>query len=316
MSADSEVHPTPHADHEDVDNDDNDDDGSGVSLQAVVARRLLKLRFHPAELAGSVLTSLGQNAYIGLSSVCALSAVGIDFIGRRLRTLDSIHKYTWLQAKVDSIMAHTLVALEGLKFQHMARQAFDTVDGDSDGALDVTELYCCVLLLYVNLGMYIPRLSPPTREQVGKMFAAFDMDRNGTLDKQEFQLLAGVYCEVIALRVASQTVISLVLAPWIALRLCRLLTNRMPAWLVAGMTSIRAAPKMQTVSSFLFNEVAAVAGVVAVIVSLGVPFVHGVIDELYLLRAARNTARALAKMRRPNANARKVPDSRAKETKC
>lgn len=107
-------------------------------------------------------------------------------------------------------------------FNSMVQKAFDEVDFDKNGTVDATEVYCMVLLLYFKI-QKVAHVKPPKKQQVDKLVRHFDLDKNNTLDRNEFAALATILGENIALRVAAENFIKLLLAPLIAANFVRIL---------------------------------------------------------------------------------------------
>lgn len=79
----------------------------------------------------------------------------------------------------------------------MARRAFDMCDLDKSGKVDKTELWAGILLLYHKLNRYClgSRYVPPRKKLVFKMFDFYDYDSSGTLELDEFVVLARHLCK-------------------------------------------------------------------------------------------------------------------------
>ena len=55
------------------------------------------------------------------------------------------------------------------------------------------ELHCMCLQLYSKVTQYMPQvLTPPSKAHTDRLFAAFDLDDSGRLERAEWQLLASV----------------------------------------------------------------------------------------------------------------------------
>lgn len=170
---------------------------------------------------------------------------------------------------------------------------------------------------------YLPQvLTPPKKAQTDALFSRFDIDCNGRLDKEEFLLLASLLMEMVSMRIAAQSAISLVLAPLAAATLvpyvCALPvgswflperpigvrasgSGQVGAIITSGLTAFATLLPAQVraiVATFIGSRAVAVTATAAIFVSLLVPFTLSLIDEYYTLRSARTAARALRAARR------------------
>jgi hypothetical protein len=208
-----------------------------------------------------------------------------------------------------------------LKYEALASRLFDdAADSDQDGAVDAGELYILCLSLYSLCTQYLPQvLTPPPRSQTDSLFKTFDLDRSGHLDREEFLLLASVFVENCGLRIAAQSSISLLLAPLAAAKTIDAVaavevrtepapppTTRFfglwkaaampPSTITVGDCAYELVPK--ALQPYVGNRGVATTGTAALLVATIVPAVLSLIDEYYLLRAARKTSRALQRDRR------------------
>ena len=321
-----------------------EDNVSNARLVLTILRRrlpsLVKPNFAKARLAfSSVVTQVGAQAFLFVSSILAIAAVFIEQVARRLRRFDaSGAAWVWLigparlQAFVAKRQEQLRNAIGRLKYEAMAGEMFDEVaDLDRNGGVDRTELYCLCLRLYLAVTQYLPQvLTPPTKAQTDALFARFDTDANGRLDKEEFLLLASLLMEMVSMRIAAQSAISLVLAPLAAATLVPYV-GALPvsSWLLPGRPlGLRAAESGRVggivtsaltalatmlpsqlraiVATFIGSRAVAITATAAIFVSLLVPFTLSLIDEYYTLRSARTAARALRAARRRRLELRSV----------
>ena len=122
------------------------------------------------------------------------------------------------------------------------------------------------------------------------------------LDREEFLLLCSVFYESLLMRIATQSTVSLLLAPLAAshiVELCAELPVRGGAARAAAQTfgnvTFRHLP--ERLQPMVGSRSVAVTGVAATLVAVLVPLFLSLIDEYYLLRAARKTSRKLFKRR-------------------
>ena len=67
-------------------------------------------------------------------------------------------------------------------FEPIAKEAFDAADKNHNGTIDKKELELCMKEVAQGLGM-----SPPNQNAVEKEFRNLDLDKNGTIDFNEFK---------------------------------------------------------------------------------------------------------------------------------
>jgi EF hand len=103
-------------------------------------------------------------------------------------------------------------------FQTLCDQAFALIDSDGSGCVDEKELYTGLLLIHLQLGMYAgpAACKPLSRERVHSIFLKMDMDRSGTLQKDEFERCMAVLFGNVVLRVMVQWALTLLIVPWLA----------------------------------------------------------------------------------------------------
>ena len=67
-------------------------------------------------------------------------------------------------------------------FDPIAKQSFDAADKNKNGSVDKTELYQCMMEVAEGLGT--PK---PNKNEMETMFKKLDIDKNGTIDFNEFK---------------------------------------------------------------------------------------------------------------------------------
>lgn len=72
---------------------------------------------------------------------------------------------------------------------HLISTLHDQVDYNKDGKLEALEIEIAILKIYNIINKRLPGWqNPPTRQQINAAFRLFDVDGNGTLDKQVIAL--------------------------------------------------------------------------------------------------------------------------------
>ena len=108
-------------------------------------------------------------------------------------------------------------------------KVFEAADTNRDGLVDEREVYEMVLKVCITLNRQAP-INPPSSEAVMAVYRESDKDRDGKLNKKEFQLLAAtVFIGGIG-RVLAHKLISLLVSPLLAAEIVRQLDG-LP-WLV------------------------------------------------------------------------------------
>lgn len=197
------------------------------TIIALISRRVFAVRLGRAELVGSVLVQLGNTVFLSLSAFLGLCAVMITTISRRLRKLDGINSER-MRKLIEKTQEKVNEHMKQYAFESVAAKIFEGIDGglgDGDGCIDPTELYCMILVLYCKASIYVPALTPITKQQSDHLFRTFDQDSSGSLNRQEFLLIASILGSNIALRIALQTCIALVMAPLLGMRCADILAS-------------------------------------------------------------------------------------------
>lgn len=105
-----------------------------------------------------------------------------------------------------------------IQFQKLCDTAFDIVDADGSGTVDVNELYSGLLLIHLKLGTYAGPAAcrPLSRERCQTIFTKMDQDRSGRLDRTEFRNVMMVLFSNVIFRVAVQWSMTLLIVPFVA----------------------------------------------------------------------------------------------------
>jgi Ca2+-binding EF-hand superfamily protein len=103
-------------------------------------------------------------------------------------------------------------------FQQMCDTAFDGIDADGSGEVDAKELYSGLLLIHLKMGCYAgpAACKPLSRERVQTVFAQYDVDGSGCLDREEFRSVMTVLFGNVFFRVLVQWSMTLLFVPMIA----------------------------------------------------------------------------------------------------
>ena len=103
-------------------------------------------------------------------------------------------------------------------FTKLCDTAFDVVDADHSGCVDVTELYSGLLLIHLKLGTYAGPAAcrPLSRDRCRAIFEKMDADHSGTLDRDEFRSVMMVLFSNVVLRVLVQWSMTLMIVPLVA----------------------------------------------------------------------------------------------------
>ena len=298
---------------------EDDPEDQGPSLSSLIARRWQRLScqrlFNPAFF-GSVCTSLGQRAFFAMTFMLSAVALVGQRVARALRASDLSNGLPkWaddLLVKFRMLTGKTIREVTGrLRYESVVTRMFAMAAGE-DQKLDQVELYCMCLELYCMTTQYMPQvLTPPTRSHTDSLFLTFDTDKSGFLDREEFIALASVFYEHLLMRIAAQSVISLLLAPLTASaivgRLAALHLGAQGEAAGAAMGSIGVANRTlgdaaydalpEKLQPLVGSQGIATTSLAATLVATLVPATLSLTDEYYLLRAARKTSRRLVRRR-------------------
>jgi len=269
-----------------------DDDDFEITFSQLFRRRLRQLEVDPSKLLGSIVTQLGQRAFFFISSVLAVLAVSVQYVLSRVRSLDGagLVRVRELTERMKSSMQ---TVLGKLRYEALATKLYGAVDDDGDG-IDPSELYSLTLEIYLKVTQFVPQvLTPPTKAHTDRLFATFDLDQSRKLDRDEFVVLASLLYESLALRIAAQSALSLVIAPTAASYLAAWLGARaLPGGLGSvGDAAFGALPP--SLRPYVGNQGVVVAALAATLVAVSVPFAISLIDEFYLFKSKAKAKRAL-----------------------
>lgn len=181
--------------------EENDDDCETASFHIVLPS--------PRRIVFEIKTQVHEQLSLAATSIQACFMMSTRFIASRFG------KSPGIKSGVAAALEKATAFSKSDLFNNMVQKAFDEVDFDKSGTVDATEVYCMVLLLYMKI-QSVAQVKPPKKEQVDKLVKHFDLDKNKTLDRNEFVALATILGENIAMRVAAENAIKLLMAPMIA----------------------------------------------------------------------------------------------------
>jgi hypothetical protein len=114
-------------------------------------------------------------------------------------------------------------------FRHFCFKVFNECDFDGSGVVGITQVHYMVLMLYEKLNkMGKGKLRSPPRRVIETMMNQVTVEK-GSLNKEEFVLLASVLSKEVARRVVVEMVIMVAVAPILALQALRCFAAH-PTW--------------------------------------------------------------------------------------
>ena len=168
------------------------DDDFEISFMTLLSRRLRRLQFDLPDFVGSIVSQFGHKADLAITSGLALVAVTAQYTLRRMRQLDGSGP-EWIQRRIAGLKARMERLLGRLRVEALAAWLYPKVDMDGDGSVDRVELHCMCLQLYSKVTQFMPQvLTPPSKAHTDRLFAAFDLDDSGRIERAEWELLASV----------------------------------------------------------------------------------------------------------------------------
>ena len=131
------------------------------------------------------------------------------------------------------------------------KDVFAGIDNDASGSLDISEVYIGVLLVYCKLGAFVAGLTPPPLQSIEQLLKEVDLDKNGSLNVEEFTALCSILLGGITTRVIGQLFLQLFAVPYLSIFL---LTRLGYYWAGPGVKDIPAiSPILITVFSIILN---------------------------------------------------------------
>ena len=92
--------------------------------------------------------------------------------------------------------------LHFIGFEKLCRQVFKEADIDRSGTIDSTEVEIMILKIYGKINIFTGgRCVPPSRTEIEQMLNLCDLHGGGSLDADEFVVLATLLSEAISARV-------------------------------------------------------------------------------------------------------------------
>ena len=103
-------------------------------------------------------------------------------------------------------------------FKKICDNVFDTIDVDRSGKINESELYQGLLLIHLKLGMYFgpAACNPISLDRTKFIFNKLDTNRDGSLDKQEFQKVLALLMGNVLSRILFQFVCTILIVPFLA----------------------------------------------------------------------------------------------------
>lgn len=166
----AEVPSAPGERDDEPDESDSSSDDDEPPLTRVVAGGLGRVRCNSNELVGSMLTQLGESAFVPIAVIVAIAMFFVHATTRSARLAGrSVSAAQWWVARLrglrpTQVAAGTAGALSStssrssrrgsvrMRITRAASDAFATIDQDGDGTVDATEVHYTVLLAYARLG--------------------------------------------------------------------------------------------------------------------------------------------------------------------
>ncbi len=96
-------------------------------------------------------------------------------------------------------------------------ETFDTLDHNSDGTLSFEEVYELMLLVSIQVNRQAP-LAPPSKELVKMLFERADVDKSGTLTKEELRTVVLLAMPRTTVRLGAYKILQFLIAPSLAVR--------------------------------------------------------------------------------------------------
>lgn len=99
------------------------------------------------------------------------------------------------------------------RFMNMCQAVFDECDIDSNGSVDLAEIYCAVLLLYSKIVKVVKCASPPSKERMKDLMQQIDWNQNGKVEFEEFLVLSQFLFQEITGTITIQLALQFFFAP-------------------------------------------------------------------------------------------------------
>jgi hypothetical protein len=111
------------------------------------------------------------------------------------------------------------------RLERFLQKLYDESDINHDGSISFDESYELMLKLYIKINRQAP-IPPPTRATAFKLYRRADKDRNNSLSRDEFTLLANNLFERALSRLVAHKTVTLIGAPVLAEFLMRKLSGQ------------------------------------------------------------------------------------------
>ena len=134
------------------DDEEDDADWEGPSLMHLIFRQIRAVRVSPQELMSSLLTSLGSQAFVAISSFATLLALLVDQAGRRFRRFSLERTDDWISKQVAQAMRRARSMTDALRLERVVERLHRRANIEGSGQIGRVELYVLVLELYQQVG--------------------------------------------------------------------------------------------------------------------------------------------------------------------
>eukprot|EP00694_Reclinomonas_americana_P006115 EC795974.1.p2 GENE.EC795974.1~~EC795974.1.p2 ORF type:complete len:145 (+),score=40.28 EC795974.1:81-515(+) len=94
------------------------------------------------------------------------------------------------RSQSDERLAALQAQLDSDKWPAIRRKAFQTVDENNSGSIDASELLRALSAIYSEYADDLRGVKEPTQAEVAELLKSQDKDGNGTLNEEEFGVLA------------------------------------------------------------------------------------------------------------------------------
>ena len=168
-------------------------------------------------------------------------------------------------------------------FRDKVKRIFDDIDFDRSGSLNELEFYAGVMAMHVWVAQYtvLAAKTVPTREDINRLFRLIDVDSSGTLDYDEFTGVVVVMFQSVAMRVTTQIIIKLILAPFFGAILVEICIGAFKDVIDVYIDKVVALlPSLM----LILNKTTGIAVGAAIVNTILLPYVIDLMDRAFLLQ--------------------------------